>query len=191
MRRKETMTNLRTSIELIGLFLSVAVLSSGQVSPTVKQIAKNSPCANIVALSGAKVDCSNLTPAQKKALDSIPSILKLALTDQDYLDAIMRKLDEISRVPMQPNATNNAPGGFAVSGGTLINPQVTNLGPPDPKIENFEIVPAVPSSAPNENPMTAFRFSLSAPLSGQKFIAICSRPCTARNAMASPPPSMV
>ncbi len=29
---------------------------------------------------------------------------------------------------------NNAPGGFAVSGGALINPSVTNVGPPPAKV---------------------------------------------------------
>jgi hypothetical protein len=119
------------SIELIVFLLSIVAASNGQTetAPTVSQSAKGSTCANIVALSGAKVNCSNLTPEQKNALANIPSILKMALENQGYLEGILRRLNEMS-APQQPVITNNAPGGFAVSGGTLINPRVTNLGPP-------------------------------------------------------------
>jgi hypothetical protein len=80
------------------------------------------------------------------------------------------------------------PCGVIQNGGSN-NTASPNCGPPDPKIEHFEIVPVVPSSGVDGKPMTAFRFTFSAPLNDQKFIAICSRPCTARNAIASPPPN--
>jgi hypothetical protein len=82
------------------------------------------------------------------------------------------------------------PCGVFQNGGAN-NAASTNCGPPEPKIEHFEIVPAIPSNAGDGKPLTAFRFTLSAPLTDQKFIAICSRPCTAKNAVASPHPSMV
>lgn len=124
------MTRLKLKIEISILTLCFATLAKGQLTPTVNQAASQSPCANIVALSGAKVDCSNLTPAQKKALESIPAILKATLEDRSYFDAIMKKLSELSHNAMPPTVTNNAPGGFAVSGGTITNPTVNNFGPP-------------------------------------------------------------
>lgn len=111
-------------IELV-LFFGFVASANGQTAPTVHQTSTRSSCANIVALSGAKVNCSNLTPAQRKAIESIPSILKTALENQDYLDVIMKKLDEMS-ASQQPGTTNNAPGGFAISGGTVIAPNVNN-----------------------------------------------------------------
>jgi hypothetical protein len=71
------------------------------------------------------------------------------------------------------------------------NSASTNCGPPDPRIEHFEVVPTDPISGANGNPRTAFRFTLSAPLGDQKFIAVCSRPCTAKSAIPSPPPSVI
>jgi len=66
----------------------------------------------------------------------------------------------------------------------------TNCGPPEPQIENFEIVPAATSAGENGKAKTAFRFTLSAPVSDQKFVAICSRPCKALWAISSPPLGM-
>jgi hypothetical protein len=124
--RRNAMQKIKPPIEL-ALLLGIAAYASGQTTPTVHQTATRSTCANIVALSGAKVDCSHLTPAQQKALDTIPSILKTALENQDYLDAIMRKLEEMS-VVQPPSQTVNAPNGIGAIGGTLINPQVNNFG---------------------------------------------------------------
>jgi hypothetical protein len=107
----------------ISLLLSVLGATSAQTAPNVNQTATRSSCSNIVALSGAKIDCSKLTPAQKQAIENIPAILKMAVENNDYLNAILTKLNTMS----QPTANNSAPGGFAVSGGTLINPQVTNI----------------------------------------------------------------
>ena len=117
----------KMSLIELTMLIGVAVFANGQTAPTIHQSAKQSSCSNIVALSGAKVDCTNLTPAQKKALEHIPAILKMAVENQDYLDAIMKKLDELSQASPQP-VVNYAPGGFATSGGTLIDPQITNIG---------------------------------------------------------------
>jgi hypothetical protein len=125
--------NARVSVLLIAC---VSGFMFGQAKPTfVQQKSEKSVCANIVALTGnVDINCSNLsvlTPAQKKGLADIPAILKMALTNQNYLDAILEKMNAMA----QPVTVNNAPGGFAVSGGTVINPQVTNLGPPPAQIE--------------------------------------------------------
>lgn len=100
------MTKQNRSVKSIVLLLSIAAAVNAQMSPTVSQSAKHSPCANIVALSGAKVDCGNLTEAQKKALSSIPSVLKMALENQNYLISIMETLDKMSKAEAdQNNAT--------------------------------------------------------------------------------------
>lgn len=85
----------RAIIEL-GVAFCVAISAGSQTTPTVRQTASQSSCSNIVALSGARVDCLHLTPAQSKALDSIPSILKMTLENQDYLNTILNRLQEMT-----------------------------------------------------------------------------------------------
>jgi len=66
----------------------------GQTLPSVTQDAKNSSCSNIVALAGdVKIDCSSLTPAQQKIIESIPSILHKILANQVDAETILSKLD--------------------------------------------------------------------------------------------------
>jgi hypothetical protein len=81
----------------IGTFLFAGILALAQTLPTIKQDATNASCSNIVALAGSKVNlnCSNLTPGQRKALDGIPAILNKILSDQLDPEAVMKKLDEI------------------------------------------------------------------------------------------------
>jgi hypothetical protein len=70
----------------------------GQNPPTVTQEAKGSPCSNIVALVGdVKLDCSSLTPAQQKIIESIPAVLHKILANHLDPDAVMGKLDELAR----------------------------------------------------------------------------------------------
>ena len=122
------MLKIKAPIDLALLF-GMAVSVAGQTAPTVHQTATRSSCSNIVALSGAKIDCANLTPAQKKALADIPTILKMALSNQDYLDAILAKLNEISKAPHDVQQGNS--GGINVqqvtAGGNspIINSPIT------------------------------------------------------------------
>jgi len=124
-------------IELV-IITCFAAFAYSQTTPNVHQTATRSSCANIVALSGAKVDCSNLTEAQKKALANIPTILKMALTDRDYFDAIMKKLDEISKAEAAPQQIVSAPSGIAIGGGTVTNPTVNNFTLPERHILEAE-----------------------------------------------------
>jgi hypothetical protein len=84
--------------------LSALILASGGLSafgqstatPSVTQDAKNSSCSNIVALAGnVEVNCSSLTPAQKKLIESIPGLLHKIIADQLDPQVVMTKLDEI------------------------------------------------------------------------------------------------
>lgn len=88
--------------------LSALVLASGSLAscqsttaPGVKQEAKNSSCSNIVALAGnVEVNCSSLTPAQQKQIESIPLILHKILVNQIDPESVMLALDEIrNRIP--------------------------------------------------------------------------------------------
>jgi hypothetical protein len=126
-KRKMKTLNRRAAVVFIAC---ISAISGGQTPPSVQQKAERSICANIVALTGdVKLNCSNLTEEQKKALKDIPAILKMAVSNQAYLAEILAKMEEMNRP--QPAVTNNiAPGGFATSGGTLINPSVNNFGPP-------------------------------------------------------------
>jgi hypothetical protein len=110
------MLRIKSLIE-VTVLLWFAASASSQTAPTIHQIATQSSCSNIVALSGAKVDCSNLTRAQKKALASIPAILKMAIENQNYFDAIMAKLDDISKTPPTCGSNCNQAG---VNNGTQV-----------------------------------------------------------------------
>ena len=108
------MRKIKPILEIV-LLLCVAASAYGQTTPTVHQTATQSSCSNIVALSGAKVDCSHLTPAQKKAMENIPDILKLALSNHDYLDAILAKLNEMSKAALVQQGNS---GGINIQQGT-------------------------------------------------------------------------
>jgi hypothetical protein len=177
----------RLDIRLVVLLFSIATLADRQTTLSVKQKATNSPCANIVALSGAKINCANLTDAQKKAIANIPAILEMTLTNQDYLEAIIAKLDAMKQANQSPPIINapNCPGGICPTGTTFGNQTVINTPPPS-KIEGFEVVPSDPKADSNGHPITSFKFYLSEPVADQKFIAICDRPCAALGADTSP-----
>jgi hypothetical protein len=67
-------------------------------APTIKQEAKDSSCTNIVALTGnVNINCSSLTPAQRKIIDSIPALLNKIFVNQLDPEAVMTKLDEMHR----------------------------------------------------------------------------------------------
>lgn len=86
----------RSRLKLVFLLFAVVFRLPAQTTPAVRQDAKNSSCANIVALAGnVSLNCSTLTAAQQKALDAIPAILNKILSDQLDPDAVMKKLDEI------------------------------------------------------------------------------------------------
>jgi hypothetical protein len=121
----------RRSLELIVLFLSIATLANGQATPTVDQMAKNSPCSNIVALSQAKVDCSALTPEQQKILKSIPSLLKKILDKEPDLTALKAEMDQMYALVQASSPSAGAlisidhnSNGNDISGTRIINGQL-------------------------------------------------------------------
>jgi hypothetical protein len=122
------MKKTKKAIELVAI-ICVASFVKGQTVPNVHQTATNSSCANIIALSGAKVDCFNLTPAQKKALENIPAILKMSLENQDYLEAIMKRLDEMKLGSTQVNAPV-CPNGICPTAPNFGTQTVVNTKPP-------------------------------------------------------------
>jgi hypothetical protein len=93
---------------------------------------------------GLNLNCTDLTPTQSKALADIPMILKLALTNQDYLNAILTKLNEIEKAQGSQTTLNYAPKGIANSGTINGNATVIN-GPPPLKMsdEDFKKFAAV------------------------------------------------
>jgi hypothetical protein len=86
---------------LLSLISTITMLVVGtsafsQASTTVKQAAEQSICSNVVTLTGnTNVNCSNLTAAQKRAIEEIPKIMKMALDSQKFLQSIQ---DEIQKV---------------------------------------------------------------------------------------------
>jgi hypothetical protein len=66
--------------------------------PGIKQDSKNSSCSNIVALAGnVSLNCFSLTTAQRRIIDSIPTVLNKILANQLDPDVVMAKLDEIHK----------------------------------------------------------------------------------------------
>jgi len=119
----------------ISLLLVVSIASSfaySQSDSTAQQKLERVTCSNIVALAGdVNVNCSNLTPAQKKAL-------KMAIENQGYLDAIMKKLTEMSAT--QPLSSGSI--SQSNSGGTNVLQGTT--GPNSPIIDSPINVGEVP-----------------------------------------------
>jgi hypothetical protein len=106
------MKNLNLRIVLLLSFASG--IGCGQTTqPTIQQKSEKSTCANIVALAGnVDLNCSSLTPAQSKAISNIPAILKMTLENQNYLDAIMKQLQEMSKTqPGQITVNGNVSQG--------------------------------------------------------------------------------
>jgi hypothetical protein len=91
-------------------------------------------------------------------------------------------------VAASPPITNNAPGGFATSGGTLINPQVNNYGPKIPTLLGGEIIEknwqGTPyATADNKgHPLTNVRFYADSAWDDPRIGVVCDRPCTAYQA---------
>lgn len=86
----------KRSIKSSFAILAVSFSAAAQITPGLKQESKNSPCSNIVALAGnATINCSSLTPTQRKIIEAIPSVLHKILINQLDPDAVMVKLDEI------------------------------------------------------------------------------------------------
>jgi hypothetical protein len=103
-----------------GLTLLVAgAYGLSQTPPSVKQEAKDSVCSNIVALSGnVSINCSSLTPAQRKLIENIPAVLNKILANQLDPDVVMAKLDEILKAvnPNLPSKTYFCNGQWRTAG---------------------------------------------------------------------------
>jgi hypothetical protein len=166
-------------VELV-FVLGLAASASGQVVPAVNQTAEKSSCSNIVALSGAKVDGSNLTSAQQKALTNMPAIMKMTLENQDYLNAIIAKLEEMSKAQSAPTIGTivQGPCGVVQNGGSN-NTASPNCGPPEPEIKGIEHVPSDPPFDANGHPLTTIKFYLTSMPISHRFYAMCDRPCVA------------
>ncbi len=118
---------------------SVATIASSQTVPNVQQKSDKSTCSNILALTGnININCSSLTPAQKKALESIPKVLRMAMTNQDYLNAIMVKLDEMSK-NQGTSIVQNCPSGICNNGPNSGSQTVINNGPAERHLTPLQI----------------------------------------------------
>jgi hypothetical protein len=108
-----------SSLYSISLALTVTVASQA-CGQTVTLRSDRSICSNVVALTGdVKINCANLTQAQKKAIEEIPAILKTALTNEQYLQAIKTKLDEVAN-----KQGVNASNGIATKGDSNVTGNV-------------------------------------------------------------------
>jgi len=96
------MTRSIVKAALFAAFLPAVCL--GQPQTEVHQDADRSSCSNIVALTGnVNVNCSTLTPAQLRAIQKIPDLVKEILENKTEAQAILAKLDEILQ-HLNPNA---------------------------------------------------------------------------------------
>jgi hypothetical protein len=92
-----------------------------------------------------------------------------------------------STSPTAPQAINapSCPQGICPTGTTFGNQTVINTPPPS-SIEGFEVIPSKPEKDGAGHPITTFKFYVSEPVSDQKFIAVCDRPCSAMAADTLP-----
>jgi hypothetical protein len=180
----------KPNLKAVLLVAFLANFDYGQ-TPAVQQKSEKSTCTNILALTGdVNMNCSNLTPAQKKALADIPAILKMALSNQGYLEAILKKLNDLSQ-PSAPITTNIAPGGFAVSGGYLDHPTINKLSEPLPQLLGFELIDGTDSKyhlplERNKQTVT-FRLYTDTSWNDPQFVVLCNRPCYANYMSAENP----
>jgi hypothetical protein len=190
-RKGETLSSQKISLS-ISLFLLIAATTFyGQDKSTIKQDSDKSPCSNIVALAGnVNLNCSNLTSEQKKLIDKIPILLNRILVNQGDPKIISDKLDEILETLShlnQPPALNYAPGGFATSGGTLVNPQVNNFRDPLPPIEVGPSTPIAAQPRPTtpsqvdphtDRPGASVTVTVKGAFRNPAFVVDCDVPCS-------------
>ncbi len=78
--------------------------------------------------------------------------------------------------PADPPAVNYAPGGFAISGGTVTNPTVNNLGPPPPPSPVVTWGVTSVDSRPDSYRVKLWML-VTNPMPDPGFIATCDKPC--------------
>jgi hypothetical protein len=94
---------LKRSLNVVLTLSFIATGAHGQGISNVEQNSARSACSNIVALTGdVNINCSSLTPQQKKTLDTIPAILRKILANQIDTKTVMDKLDEILAATSRP-----------------------------------------------------------------------------------------
>jgi hypothetical protein len=126
---------LKQSLNVILALSFIATVAHGQSTPKIEQNSNKSVCSNIVALTGdVHINCSSLTPEQKKTLDTIPAILRKILANEIDPKTVMEKLDEILAAASRqatPSVAQSNSGGINIQQGTtgadspIINSPIT------------------------------------------------------------------
>jgi hypothetical protein len=109
--------------------------------PYFKERASKKPVTQAAGAGSSSISQVSAAPTPDPSPNSTPSVSPARIRPATKL--LPRPVRTASALPLptpQPYITNNAPGGFATSGGTLINPQVINNGPPPAKIAFIEEV---------------------------------------------------
>jgi len=109
----------RSRLPILSVVIFLLASNAIGQNPPVTQKAENSPCSNIVALTGdVKINCSSLTPAQQKLIDGIPTLLRNIIAHQNDVDAVMAKLDDCLKTinPNLPTKTYFCNGQWRVAG---------------------------------------------------------------------------
>jgi hypothetical protein len=173
-RRHLLSTNI---LVLVGIAVTLA---GGQTTPTVKQKSEASTCSDIVALTGnVNVNCSSLTPEQKKELEKIPGMLNKILANQLPVDEVMKKLDEIQKALARPVQTVGSPigsissqgAGSAISIGQQggITAGTVNIGPPPLPTPTVKVCATYRESVGGDNYKSFVTFTTSSELPGPWF----------------------
>lgn len=103
------------------------------------------------------------------------AILNKILANRIDSKQVMAKLDEIL-AHRQPALTVNAPNGIGTIGGTLVNPQVNNFGPPPPIVKW-----RVESTTPDQ---VSVSITVDRAPEIPAFIVQCDSPCRSASAFA-------
>jgi hypothetical protein len=103
------MISLRTLKAASSAFVFSLALAHAQNGPTVQQKSEKSTCSNIVALTGnVNLNCSSLTPEQKKILERIQVLLKKILANQSDSKALLDKIDKMEEMNLSCEGGNCA-----------------------------------------------------------------------------------
>jgi hypothetical protein len=176
----------RTLLFVLGI---ASCAGYAQTKPaTIQQQSERSICANVVALAGnVDMKCSNLTPAQIKAIAEIPAILKTALTNQAYLEAIKAKMDEMTQSGTTVIVHSGGVASVGQTGG--ITAGVVNVNEPTiPKFLGVEQVTkygrgyTYPDKDSEGHPITYAKFYSDSIWDKSIFVVGCDRPCAPHDA---------
>ncbi len=132
-------------------------------------------------LGDVKIDCSNLTDQQKKDIQEIPGILKVALTNQEYLKEIKLRLDQLSYGSSVVVQSVGQQGGITAQTVNVTGSAIPNFAGIE-KVDKDGNGHDLPDKDESGYPITYARFYADSSWDAPEIAAICDRPCMSSKA---------